>query len=130
MVHPVMFDENDPQLARVRQIALALPQAQERISHGRPNFHTARTFVSYGGVVKGVADRDRYARSILIKPDPDERDVLLQDDRGFLPAYVGPSGWVGYDLSGEPDWGLVAELIDMSYRNTAPARLVRELDGS
>lgn len=125
-----MFDETDPRLARVREIALALPEAQERISHGRPHFHTVRAFVTYGGTVKGAPaqDRDRYACSILIKPDPDEREVLLQDERGFLPAYVGPSGWVGHDLSGEPDWELVAEVVDMSYRNTAPARLVRELD--
>ena len=53
--------------------------------------------------------------------------------RFYEPAYLGPSGWVGLDLRacgapGDVDWQEVAELIDTSYRLTAPARLVRELD--
>lgn len=35
-----MFDETDPLLARVRGIALALPEAGEKVSHGRPAFFT------------------------------------------------------------------------------------------
>lgn len=32
-----MFDAEDPLLARLRQVCLALPDAAEKISHGRPN---------------------------------------------------------------------------------------------
>ena len=32
-----MFDAADPLLARLRQVCLALPDAAEKISHGRPN---------------------------------------------------------------------------------------------
>ncbi len=43
--------------------------------------------------------------------------------------YLGPSGWVGYDLDRDAvDWAEVAELVDMSFRETAPVKLVRELD--
>ena len=50
------------------------------------------------------------------------------DDRFFVPAYYGPSGWVGLDFTAaEVDWGEVADLVEQSYRNTAPARLVRLL---
>ncbi|YAL83457.1 MmcQ/YjbR family DNA-binding protein [Dermacoccaceae bacterium W4C1] len=129
MAHPQRFRDDDPLLLRVREMALAYPGADEKVSHGRPTFFTTRTFLTYGGTVKGDHADDRWARSVLVKPDDDERLAVLDDELGFLPAYVGASGWVGYDLS-EPgaDWGLVAELLDMSYRNTAPATLVKELD--
>ncbi len=32
MVHPKMFDDDDPVLARVRHIALALPETAEKVS--------------------------------------------------------------------------------------------------
>ena len=41
---------------------------------------------------------------------------------------LGPSGWLGLDLDAHSDWIELAELLDASYRVTAPRRLVRELD--
>ena len=37
-----------------------------------------------------------------------------------MPAYLGPSGWVGVDLDTDTDWTEIAELLDASYRLTAP----------
>ena len=37
-----MFDEDDPILARVRALALELPDADVRISHGHPVFFTTK----------------------------------------------------------------------------------------
>lgn len=129
MAHPPRYSEDDPFLARVRELALALPEAAEKISHGHPNFFTQKVFAVYGGVVKGDHDADTYAQSVLIKPDPDERLALLEEERGFAPAYYGPSGWVGVNFrTAEPDWSEIADLLDMSYRNTAPKRLVALLD--
>lgn len=129
MVHPPRFHVDDPLLADVRRICLALPEAAEKISHGHPNFFTKKVFAVYGGVVKGDHAADTYARSMLFLPDDLERAALLEDERFFVPAYYGPAGWLGINLTlGTPDWGEVAELADMSYRNTAPARLVKELD--
>ena len=53
---------------------------------------------------------------------------LVDDPRTFVPAYLGPSGWLGIDLDDSTDWVEVAELLDSSYRATAPARLVAALD--
>lgn len=129
MEHPLMFAADDPNLARVRELCLALPEAAEKISHGRPNFYTKKVFAVFGGVVKGDHGADDYADSVLVKPDREEREALLGDERFFVPAYYGPSGWLGLNFRiGTPDWAEVAELLDMSYRNTASARLVRELD--
>lgn len=133
MAHPIMFDGGDPYLARVRAICLAFPGADEKVSHGRPTFFTTKVFLTYGGVVRGDHDPEPYRQSVLVLPDASERPALLGDDRFFDPAYVGPSGWVGLDLRacGSPDeldWQEVGELVDASYRLTAPARLVRALD--
>ncbi len=129
MAHPPRFNDDDPLLAEVRRICLAFPEAAEKISHGHPNFFTRKVFAVYGGLVKGDHAADTYARSMLFLPDAEERPALLEDERFFVPAYFGPSGWLGINLAlGEPDWAEVAELADMSYRNTAAARLVKELD--
>jgi hypothetical protein len=129
MAHPLRYSEDDPFLARVREIALALPEAAEKISHGHPNFFTQKVFAVYGGMVKGNHSSGAYAQALLIKPDADERMALLEEERGFVPAYYGPSGWVGVNFRiEEPDWSEIADLLDMSYRNTASKRLVRLLD--
>lgn len=127
MEHPRMFDEADPLLACVRAICLAYPEAAERVSHGRPNFFTTRTFCFFGGSVRTGGEWEPHDTAILIKPDPLDAEALAQDPRFFRPAYVGPKGWLGLDLDADTDWDEVAELIDASYRVTAPARLVRRL---
>lgn len=128
MPHPPRFHDDDPLLIEVRAICLALPEAAEKISHGHPNFFTKKVFAVYGGMVKGDHSAETYSRSMLFLPDPDERGALLADGRFFVPAYYGPGGWLGIDLRTAPDWAEVAELADMSYRNTAPVRLIRQLD--
>ncbi|MEJ7650560.1 MAG: MmcQ/YjbR family DNA-binding protein [Nakamurella sp.] len=129
MAHPARFRDDDPILARVRKIALAFPGSAERISHGRPNFFTRKTFVHFGATVKGDHDSRQWEHAIQVLPEPQERRALLEDDRFFAPGYTGPSGWVGIDLApASTDWDEVVELIDMSYRATASQKLIAELD--
>ncbi len=133
MAHPMMFDPDDAILARLRKISLALPEADEKVAHGRPTFFTKKVFAYYGGSVKGEHDPDTYGRSLLFSPDPDDRPALLDDDRFFEPAYLGPYGWLGLNFRpagnvSKVDWTEVAELVDASYRLTAPVRLVKLLN--
>lgn len=129
MAHPEMFDHNDPVLARVRSIALGFPGATEKISHGRPTFFTKKVFAYYGGAVRGDdGDWTQHPQSILLLLDMVERAALLEEARSFIPAYLGSAGWLGIDLSPSSDFVEVAELIDSSFRNTAPARLISVLD--
>ena len=123
-----MFDEADPVLGRVREIALAFPGAAEKISHGHPAFFTTKVFGYYGGSVKVDGAYQRHEHSLLVLLDPDERSVLLTEERCYSPAYLGPSGWLGVDLTIDADWDEVAELLDASYRRTAGARRVAALD--
>lgn len=123
-----MFDDADPILGRVRELALALPDAAEKISHGHPAFYTTKVFAYYGGSVKVDGTYRQHERSVLVLVDPAEREALLEDARSYVPAYLGPSGWIGVDLDGDTDWDEIAELLDASYRRTAGRRRVALLD--
>jgi len=128
MAHATMFDDDDPFLAQVRLITANLPGAAEKVSHGRPALYTKKVFAIYGGAVKTDGDWVQHPQSVLVLADADERPALLADERTFVPAYWGPSGWIGVDLDDTTDWGEMAELIDASYRLTAAKRLIAELD--
>ncbi|GAA2977493.1 hypothetical protein JOD63_003216 [Microbacterium terrae] len=126
--HPPMFEPGDPLLARVRAIALALPEAAEKISHGRPTFFVKKVFCYFGGSERIDGEWVRHDEAVLVLPDPADEAALRQDRRYWVPAYLGPAGWLGLDIADAADWDEIAELIDASYRRTAPVRLVRGLD--
>lgn len=128
MAHPKMFDDDDPVLQRVRGLALAFPGADVKVSHGRPAFFTTKVFAYYGGSLRVDGDWVQHPQSIIVRPDPEDAEALAADERCFVPAYLGPSGWVGVDLALDDDWDEVRELLDASYRLTAPKKRIVELD--
>lgn len=128
MSHPARYEPDDRYLVRLRAICLALPEAAEKDSHGHPNFYTKKVFAVFGGVVTGDHGSDRWSQSVLVLPDLLSREASLSDQRFFVPGYYGPYGWIGLDFrAAEVDWAEVADLVEQSYRNTATARLVRQL---
>lgn len=128
MAHPLMFDDADPVLHRVRALALDLPGADEKVSHGHPAFFTKKVFAYYGGSIKVDGEYVPHTQSLLVLPDDEEARALLEEPRCYRPAYLGAGGWVGVDLGDDTDWVEVAELLEDSYRRTAGRRLVAELD--
>lgn len=124
-----MFDDDDPILARVRELAMRFPDVAEKVSHGRPAFFTKKVFAYYGASLKGPeGDWVQHPHAVVVLAEPDDRHALLEDPRVFLPAYLAPSGWVGIDLDGGSDWVEVSELLDASFRLTAPRQSVARLD--
>jgi predicted DNA-binding protein (MmcQ/YjbR family) len=130
MGHPVMFDNGDQLLSRVREMALEFPDAAEKVSHGIPAFYTTKVFAYYGGSVKVDGEYRRHHQSVLVLLEPEERDALVDDSRCYVPAYLGPSGWIGIDLDDDTDWAEIGELLDASYRRTAGPRRVARLDAA
>lgn len=131
MPHPIMFRDDDPVLHQVRRIALGFPEASEKVSWGRPVFCAPKMFAVYGGSVKGTAkgEFEPHPQSLLVKVDDSDRRALEQDPRFFFPAYLGPFGWLGLDLTAaKPDWAEVGELVDASFRMVAAKRLIKQLD--
>src|SRR3712207_4496404 len=81
-------------LQRVRRLCLALPEAEERLSHGAPTFFVRgkRAFVSYMDNHHGDG-----RLALWCNAPPGLQQSLLEEDarRFFVPAYVGVRGWVG-----------------------------------
>ncbi|GAA1924303.1 MmcQ/YjbR family DNA-binding protein [Nocardioides lentus] len=130
MAHERMYDEDDPLLLRLRELALALPEATEKEAWGRPTFRCGKIFALYGGGVKvRPGEHEPHDRAVLFKAEPGETAALDEDPRFFLPAYYGPFGWRGLDLdTPDVDWDEVRELLDASFRLVATRRAVKELD--
>ncbi len=122
-----MFDDNDPYLARVRKLCRSLPESDEKVSHGRPAFFTKKVFAYYGGSMNVDGTWIQHLQAVIVQPDPADRVALLDDRRAFVPAYLGPSGWIGIDVDNTTDWTEIAELLDASFRLTAPKRAVAQL---
>jgi hypothetical protein len=112
-------------LDRVREIALALPEAYEKTGHGRPSFHVhkGKSFVMF---MDNHHNDGRLA--IWCNADGGAQDVLVRGkpERFFVPPYVGHRGWVGMRLEGAVDWGEVAAIIEDAWRAAAPKRLLAE----
>jgi phosphoribosylglycinamide formyltransferase 1 len=114
----------DALLARVRALALALPEAEEKLSHGSPGF-----FVR-GGKFFAYFSHDHHhdgVTGLLVKASGvEEQAQLIENDPElyYRPAYFGPSGWIGIRLdSGDVDWAHIEGWMTRSWRASAPKRL-------
>lgn len=114
-------------LERVRQLCLAFPRTEERLSHGEPTwFAGGRTsFVMY-------ADHHHDDREAFWAAAPDgvQAALVAEDpDRYFRPPYVGMRGWVGVYLDvPDVDWDRVEEVVEDAWRCVAGKRLQAEAD--
>jgi hypothetical protein len=127
--HPVRrLKTSDRRLVeRVRKLCLALPEANERISHGEPTWFAGK------GKVFAMIDghhHDSPHLSVWLPQPFGGQEALIDADpeRFFRPPYVGVNGWVGVVLDSKPDWGVVAGLIRESYLHVATRKLVAKLD--
>ncbi|WP_295531722.1 phosphoribosylglycinamide formyltransferase [Novosphingobium sp. Chol11] len=117
--------ETDPAhlIGEVRKHAMALPEAEETVSHGMACF----------GIVKGKkfayvnANHHGDGRiALLVKISGlDEQQHLIETDpaRFFRPAYFG-DGWIAIRLDlGDTDWDDIAESLQRSWMSVAPRKL-------
>jgi hypothetical protein len=116
---------SDPvRIDRLRALCLALPEATEKLSHGEPTwFVKGKQFVT-------TADHHHDDRlSVWCAASIGEQEMLVSADpeRFFRPPYVGHRGWLGIYLDGEVDWDELAAMIERSYLQVAPKRLIAQL---
>jgi predicted DNA-binding protein (MmcQ/YjbR family) len=105
----------------VREVCLWLPEAQEFLSHGSPNFRVrGKTFATY--VVNHHGD-GRVALWLNAPPGSQELHVRAEPGHFFVPPYVGPRGWLGVVLDRGIDWSRVAALVREGYEKVAPPQL-------
>jgi predicted DNA-binding protein (MmcQ/YjbR family) len=111
----------DPRLARLTKICLALPEAACENSRSHATFRVRKKVFAY---FLNDHHRDGIV-SVCAKVLPGDNKALVsaQPARFYLPAYIGPRGWVALRLDrGAIDWKEVAELVAGSYQLTAPKR--------
>lgn len=116
-------DRPDALLARVRGLALNLPAAAEKLSHGAPGF-----YVEGGKFFAYFTDNhhgDCITALLLKVSGPDEAAMLIEQDpaRCFRPKYFGPAGWIGIVLTDGPDWAMIEAMLGAAWRLCAPERL-------
>lgn len=114
--------KEDPRLARLTKIALALPEASREVHGSHAQFLVKKKTFAYfldnhhgDGIV-----------AVTCKALPGDNDLLTASDptRFYLPAYIGSRGWVALRLDVRPvDWDEVRELVAGSYRLVAPRKL-------
>jgi len=118
-------------LEKVRKLALALPEAEERESHGAPGWRTGGATGKYFAYFNDQHHGSEHI-ALLVKTDgPDELNALVERDPGtyFRPAYYGASGWVGIILNRHgTDWEHVGHWLERSWRAVAPKRLMKLQD--
>ena len=85
------------EVARLRELCLALPETSERLSHGEPCFfvRSKKTFVSVDDHHHGGA---HLAFWCAAPPGAQEELVAADPERFFRPPYVGHRGWLGMRL--------------------------------
>ena len=107
--------------ADVRRIALALPEAEEKL--------TWETDVTFRVRDKIFAIGGEGATHVSIKAGLETQAELLEmDPQTFAKsAYVGRFGWVTVDLA-RVDPQLLDSLLRQAWRRTAPRKLAASLD--
>lgn len=112
----------DPRLSRLTKICLALPEATREVHGQHAGFLVKKkTFAYFLDDHHGDG-----ITAVTCKVGPGDNTALVnaQPERFYLPAYIGPRGWVALRLDrGEIDWDEVTELVKDSYRRVAPKRL-------
>jgi predicted DNA-binding protein (MmcQ/YjbR family) len=107
--------QEDERLVLFTKICLEFPRAEREMMGSHAGFKVKKKTFAYflndhhGDGIVGV----------WCKVLPGDNAALIKADpkRFYMPAYVGPRGWVGLRLDGRRiDWGEVEELAKRSYQ--------------
>jgi hypothetical protein len=115
--------EREHVLAKLREICLALPETSERLSHGAPTFFVRqkRAFLMV------LTNHHGDGRFAIWCAAPDGMQKMLVDadeERFFVPPYVGHRGWLGLRLDRGIHWDELTGIAEDAYAEVAPAKLI------
>lgn len=105
----------------VREICLGMPETEETLGHGMPNFKVAgKTFATYS-----VNHHGDGKVALLLNISRDMQKMLVESapTHFFVPPYSGTKGWVGIELNKGIKWDRVASLACDAYRRVAAPAL-------
>ena len=112
----------DRRLVRLTKICLVLPESTRECQGRHAAFRVRKKTFAYflndhhgDGIV---------AVTCKVLPRDNTALIAANPERFYLPAYIGPKGWVALRLDkGDIDWDEVSELVTGSYRMVAPKPL-------
>jgi hypothetical protein len=115
--------EREHVLTKLREICLALPETSERLSHGAPTFFVRekRAFLMV------LTNHHGDGRFAIWCAAPDGMQKMLVDadeERFFVPPYVGHRGWLGLRLDRGIHWDELTGIAEDAYAEVAPAKLI------
>lgn len=115
-------------LDKVRALVAALPETEERESHGAPGWRVGgKYFAHFNDQHHGTAHI-----ALLVKTSgQDELSALIEQapEAWFRPAYYGASGWAGLILNrADVDWDHAADWLRRSWVAVAPRRLATMME--
>jgi hypothetical protein len=119
------------ELDGVRKIALALPEVNERLSHGAPCFfiQNRRPLCYYHDGHRG----DGRVSVWFPVPSGAQEELVAAEPKRFFKPPTSAAGtfanWLGVFLdTSELDWKEIAGMLEEAFRRAAPKRLTTELD--
>lgn len=108
-------------LERLTKICLALESAECERNGSHATFRSRKKVFAY--LLDNHHGDGIVALACKVNPGDNEALVRAQPERSYLPAYIGPRGWVALRLDvGKVDWAEVTELVGESYKLTATPR--------
>ena len=124
--------ESSPEwlLSQVEKLALALPEAEPRESHGSPGWRTGGKSGKYFAYFSDQHHGEPHIAVLVKTSGADEMYALAErsPEIYFRPAYYGASGWIGLILNRKGvDWDHFGEWLERSWREVAPKRLTKLL---
>jgi phosphoribosylglycinamide formyltransferase 1 len=127
--------ENDPDwiVARLGELAMALPETSYRTAHGSPAWRVGSESGKFFAIVFNRHHGEDSVGVLVKSSGQDEMAALIDADPDayFRPAYYGPSGWIGLRLDRPGvDWDQVGDWLSRSWRACAPKRLTKLMDAA
>jgi hypothetical protein len=112
----------NPILQRLTATALVLPEVRRELSGSHASFRVRKKTFAY--FLENHHGDGIVAVTCKVLPGENAALAKAQPQRYYLPAYIGPRGWVALRLDlPKIDWTEVRELLLTSYLLTAPKRL-------
>ncbi len=118
-------------LGQVRALALQMPEAEERESHGSPGWRTGGKTGKFFAHFNDQHHGERHIALLAKTSGQDEMTALIERDPDvfYRPKYYGASGWIGLILNRpDTDWTQVEHWLERSWQSVAPKRLTKLVD--
>lgn len=109
----------------VREVCLSFPEAEEQPSRGAPYFRVRGK--KFAGFIVNHHGDGRIALWLNAPPGAQDYYAGNEPEHYFVPAYAGPSGWLGVNLDKGLRWTTIARRVREAYEKVAPRELAEAI---